>query len=684
MRAYLQRLIALIKGALAYLKLFKFPNATIFGQPTIQDGQVSNFSTSNYLQFPFLVDFAGRPWQIDCAFTTGADVSQQHNIFDSAFGLAFAFANGHFVMALSTNGTSWNLGAPEGTHAIVPLTTYYVRIAWDGSRYTLAFSTDKENYTTDISVTSDASLYPRQIIIGKDLANLHVFNGSINMNHAMLTISGKVVWQGMDDAGLATRMAIDMSNIDAAGKLRLNNVAMEGEVGQKLGDLSSQMDDKFSIGGYDESARVGFANNLIGVPYREENAEFFYRKTGGLAEVVDGSATIKSIKGSSVVWNQCFGKGLSTNGEVWDERNIGQCVVSGVFETAKTTFDTNGVFKVPNAGNKVMIVFSVKGEFSGNIRMRARYVTGADVTFSQQGEAVRFGVQQSGTYIMHREYQAGSTLNNVTLSTQYYDLTQMFGAGNEPTTYEEFLFRKPQVADEYAYNEGEIVSANIAKYKSHNADGTKEFVRELPDDSVFFDDVLPSGEVVKGMKGAGNAFDERTEKQRIKRFGVVDLGSFRWSKTYSEGSYGWFQATEVLPQCKGNTLNLKTSIYAKPSNFDGATSLSEVKIGVSNAGSIRISLGSTYAGMNVEQFRTAMQGVYLVYELAEPIVEDVEAANLSVNVWHNGTEEAIAKDGTPSTPLKATIDYDLDYPAQVKSLMQLHTETAALLQQLQS
>lgn len=226
MREYLQRLIALIKAELAKLKLFKFPNATIFGQPTIQDGQVSNFSDTNYLQFPFLVNFAGRPWQIDCAFTTGADVSQQHNIFDSAFGLAFAFANGHFVMALSSDGQTWNIGAPEGTHDILPNTTYYVRIAWDGQTYTLAFSTDREEYTTDISVASTASLYPRQIVIGKSILSPGaVFNGSINMNHAYLTISGKVVWQGMDDAGLATRMAIDMSNIDEAGVELLRRMA---------------------------------------------------------------------------------------------------------------------------------------------------------------------------------------------------------------------------------------------------------------------------------------------------------------------------------------------------------------------------------------------------------------------------------------------------------------------------
>lgn len=215
-----------LDGQVAELKLFKLPNATIFGQPTIQDGQISNFTEQNYLQFPFLVDFAGRPWQIDCAFTTGEDVSQQHNIFDSAFGLAFAFANGHFVLAMSSNGFSWNLGANEGTHAILPSTTYYVRIAWDGTTYSLAFSTDRETYTTDISVASTETLYPKQIIIGKSiLSQQAIFNGSINLNDAYLTISGKVVWQGMDDAGLATRLAVDMSNIDPEGIHRLYHLA---------------------------------------------------------------------------------------------------------------------------------------------------------------------------------------------------------------------------------------------------------------------------------------------------------------------------------------------------------------------------------------------------------------------------------------------------------------------------
>jgi hypothetical protein len=47
-----------------------------------------------------------------------------------------------------------------------------------------------------------------------------------------------------------------------------------------------------------------------------------------------------------------------------------------------------------------------------------------------------------------------------------YDLTLMFGAGNEPSTIEEFNARKPIVADEYAYNEGEVIHCNTESIKS--------------------------------------------------------------------------------------------------------------------------------------------------------------------------------------------------------------------------
>lgn len=226
MREYLQRLIAWIKGELAKIRLFKFPNATIFGQPTIQDGQVSGFSATNYLQFPFLVNFAGRNWQIDCAFTTGEDVTRQQNILDSAYGLAFAVRGGKLVIALSSDGSTWNLGEHVSDLEVLAETTYRARLTFYGSQYKVAVSTDGgETYTDYITYSSSDSLAPKQMLIGTTTDGAGWFSGSINMNNAYLTISEKVVWQGMDDAGLSTRMALDMSNIDDAGKDRLKHLA---------------------------------------------------------------------------------------------------------------------------------------------------------------------------------------------------------------------------------------------------------------------------------------------------------------------------------------------------------------------------------------------------------------------------------------------------------------------------
>lgn len=207
------------------IELAKFPNVTIFGTPTISQGQISGFSATNYCQFPFVVDFQSKPFVIDFEITTGDEVNNQHNIFDSAFGLAFAVRSGKFVVAISTNGTSWDIGEGVGTHAISTNTTYRVKMEWNLSTFVVSYSTDGGNsYTADITKALTAQPYPKQMFIGITSDKSTFFNGIINLNHATLTISDKVVWQGMDDVGLATRMAVDMSNIDEAGINKVKDI----------------------------------------------------------------------------------------------------------------------------------------------------------------------------------------------------------------------------------------------------------------------------------------------------------------------------------------------------------------------------------------------------------------------------------------------------------------------------
>lgn len=209
------------------LQLFKFPNVTIFGTPTINNGQISDFSQTDYMQFPFLVDFHNQAFEIKMCFTTGPQVTNQENIFDSIDGLAFAVRNSKFVIAMSSDGQTWNMGEHVGTFNVQPNTTYYVNFSWNRLVYTLKVSVDGQTYSDDIRVVDSRSLFAKQIIIGKSTDNLHIFSGSINLNNCSLSIMGQEIWQGMDDAGLATRLATDLSNIDEAGMKKIQEIAVD-------------------------------------------------------------------------------------------------------------------------------------------------------------------------------------------------------------------------------------------------------------------------------------------------------------------------------------------------------------------------------------------------------------------------------------------------------------------------
>lgn len=219
-----------LQAAIKDLELFKFPNTIIIGtQLVINHGQVSGFTANDYMKFPFVVDFKHLPFVIDMAFTTSNEVVAQQNIFDSKFGMAFAVKDRHFILAISTNGTNWNLGAITGNHIVQPNTTYYVKIAWDGSTYTMSYSLDSESYVLDGSVVSTNQPYPKTIIIGVgDIDSTHPepFSGTINLNNARLTVGTEVVWSGMDAVGMQSRMDVSMSNIDEAGEEKFDELAL--------------------------------------------------------------------------------------------------------------------------------------------------------------------------------------------------------------------------------------------------------------------------------------------------------------------------------------------------------------------------------------------------------------------------------------------------------------------------
>ncbi len=212
------------------IQLAKNPNLSIIGDLTINSGNVSGFSASDYLQFPYVWNFGNYTWELQTQFITGSDVTTQQNIINSEYGVAVAIINGKFVMSISSNGTSWNIAnASTGTHTVEAETNYIVNISWDGTDYKLTYSVDSVTFTDDITVTSSTVHNATQEFVGASpnlfgAGTAYPFNGTINLNQWKLTVNGLTVWYGMDDAGLASRANVSLNNLDSVGEQRFTNI----------------------------------------------------------------------------------------------------------------------------------------------------------------------------------------------------------------------------------------------------------------------------------------------------------------------------------------------------------------------------------------------------------------------------------------------------------------------------
>ena len=350
----------------------------------------------------------------------------------------------------------------------------------------------------------------------------------------------------------------------------------------------------------------------------------------------------------------------------------------------------------------------------------------------------------------------------------------MFGAGNEPTTIEEFYARIPMGVDLNAYNEGEVIHMDVqsivsvgrnafngdyelggignsgnnsvepdnvrtdyleviggatyfigftdpksyikvfaydkekayigvvadiglvtlvkhftlpsnafyVRYRIYKTDGITldnvpnvmfgiyvdnyniEPYREISEDLSIVAKYFP-----QGMKSAGTAHDEiRYNKQsgkweKVVRIGEVDLGSLTF--TYAAAFDGFYSSeTNSL---WGGYPNFLCSKYAYKGSYKG--------VGDKECGYIydRELFIKDSAYTDAASFKAAMAGVILYYELAEPIVTELDEADqfkdLDYQVWNCGTEKAIVEG--KSAPLAADITYGFNAIGKIKELESL-------------
>lgn len=181
-----------------------------------------------------------------------------------------------------------------------------------------------------------------------------------------------------------------------------------------------------------------------------------------------------------------------------------------------------------------------------------------------------------------------------------------------------------------------------------------------------------------GMKSAGTVFDELQYNRYVQRIGVVDLGDINWETS----SYGFYCGGSSIPNNvtnnDQNTVgNIVCSRYATYT-ANSITGLVNKGIGLRYGGGIVI--GDT-SYTDATAFKTAMSGVLLYYELAEPVVTPISPVlNLNYRAEDYGTEFIYPdnSDGVETSPLEAEIIYQLDYEATVRTLITNYTNKKSL------
>ena len=204
---------------------------------------------------------------------------------------------------------------------------------------------------------------------------------------------------------------------------------------------------------------------------------FTYRKSPTDA---DGEAYIQSIKGNTIVWNQLVANGNFTSTTGWGQGgsrssltvsdNVGTATLINSLSTTYQNYSTVELvqghkifvhyeFKVPRATTRVFACENNKTA-TAYIFSDLRNVPANTWQTVNALHTVVTGGTETLTFCYFTTSQ-----DNYELGDQYQikncycvDLTQMFGAGNEPATVEEFtaLFPLPY----YKYDAGSLLSFN--------------------------------------------------------------------------------------------------------------------------------------------------------------------------------------------------------------------------------
>lgn len=493
--------------------------------------------------------------------------------------------------------------------------------------------------------------------------------------------SGYVCFEAME--AYSDVLVCYRADVPEAATLLVRRYGTKASIATQINNLRKKVDLKSFADGYYESMRVGTADNLTSKGDATEEV-IMSRKAGGDNQIEDGSASIKRIKGYSVVSNQVFDNyspdiSVLTASVKVDGNKLTCTPVSDPGDPGSASWSSGWVRLLYGEGN---------GDYYYYSFLYTRLAKRSDIDdFVPSNPALFFfekrrplDVQQFGTPVFingigqsvsGKEHISVSINDCITTleNVMVVNLTKMFGSGNEPTTPDDFAKRLgySSINDVpyIPYNEGEIVSSFAEGIKTTDTEGKVSERKWSETLKKYFPD---------GLKSAGSAYDEITPTKAVKRTHLVRLSGLSWSYNAERQ---WFKANlpqdkkaKPLPNNQTAWANVICQDYTPipygTAFYNVVQSLGYDKSFALGNDSELVVIDSSFNG-DLSLFKKSIDNKSIIYESKDTEETAYDELNLTEQVSEDGTEEAIITDGKTSTPLRADIVYPIDAYNTIKA-----------------
>lgn len=480
--------------------------------------------------------------------------------------------------------------------------------------------------------------------------------------------SGYVCFEAME--AYSDVLVCYRADVPEAATLLVRRYGTKASIATQINNLRKKVDLKSFADGYYESMRVGTADNLTSKGDATEEV-IMSRKAGGDNQIEDGSASIKRIKGYSVVMNQSIGSDTP-----WD----------GVYGTITKT------------GSSIRYTYVTIGAYNSNqnrlakrlsISDKHKYLICFQLTTSKEGQSfisfyeqkvytdiqsytAKIGVNKiaviltatgTGVSDFRLGVPANETINvGDTVSIEdimLLDLTQMFGIGNEPKTPDDFAKRLGYSSIDdvpyIPYNEGKIVSSFVEGIKTTDTEGKVSERKWSETLKKYFPD---------GLKSVISVYDEITPTKAVKRVSSIRFIDIRWlDYTISSTGLSFFYGKipggqQGLALCDKYPTRIRLDVSKQNDCYITTGGY------IGNTATIII-VDQSFASL--DEFINARKDSIIHYMLELPEEIAYDELNLTEQVSEGGTEEAIITDGKTSTPLRADIVYPIDAYNTIKA-----------------